>query len=104
MTAFANINAVILAGGLGTRLRPVVPDRPKVLAMINNRPFLSYILDQIEEIGVQNVLLCTGFKGNSIYETFGNVYKSLHLVYSLEVDPLGTGGALIKALPLVNSD
>jgi D-glycero-alpha-D-manno-heptose 1-phosphate guanylyltransferase len=60
VTVLSDITAVILAGGRGIRLRPVVADRPKVLAQILGRPFLTYLLDELEFAGLKKVVLCTG--------------------------------------------
>jgi NDP-sugar pyrophosphorylase family protein len=99
-----NITAAILAGGLGTRLRSVVADRPKVLAQVRGRPFLSYLLDQLESSGLKSVVLCTGYMGGLVQAEFGSSYRSLALTYSQELNPLGTAGALRLALPLVFSE
>ena len=90
----ASATAVILAGGLGTRLRSVVADRPKVLAPVGGRPFLSYLLDQIGAAGIRRVVLCTGYLGAQLRAAFGSSYGGLALVYSHEAEPAGTGGAL----------
>lgn len=89
--------AVILAGGLGTRLRSVVNDRPKVMAMIAGRPFLTRLLDQLIESGFQKSVLCTGYLADTIQKELGNRYQNLELLYSVEETPLGTGGALRQA-------
>jgi len=99
-----SVTAAILAGGLGIRLRSMVPDRPKVLAEIRGRPFLAYLLDQLRAIGVRYVVLCTGYLGEKIQTMFGDCYSDVHLVYSQESSPLGTAGALRLALPLFKSD
>ncbi len=93
------VSALILAGGLGTRLRTAVADRPKALAEIEGRPFLSYLLDQLLALGVRHVVLCTGYLGEQIEAAFGTHYGSLVLEYSHEAQPLGTGGAVKYALP-----
>lgn len=97
--SLANVPAVILAGGLGTRLRSVVADRPKVLATVHGRPYLAYLLDQLIGFGIRQVVLCTGYKGEQIHETFGDRYRTASLHYSQESEPLGTAGALRLALP-----
>lgn len=89
---------MVLAGGLGSRLRPVVVDRPKVLAEVRGRPFLTYILDQLDQAGLREVVLCTGYMADAIRKALGTGYKSLTLKYSNEIQPLGTGGALRQAL------
>ncbi|MGE5217846.1 MAG: HAD-IIIA family hydrolase [Chloroflexota bacterium] len=94
----------MLAGGLGTRLRSKVADRPKALAEVRSRPFLAYLLDQLVAAGCRTAVLCTGYLGEQISRTFGESYGSLHLIYSREQAPLGTGGALRLALPSIASD
>jgi NDP-sugar pyrophosphorylase family protein len=100
----SGVTAVILAGGLGTRLRPVFSQRPKALAEVLGRPFLEYLLDQIARWNIRNVVLCTGYLGEQIESYFHNQYKNLHLVYSKEPSPLGTGGALRRAWLFLQSD
>lgn len=98
------INVIILAGGMGTRLKPVVSDRPKVLAPVAGRPFLSILLDQIIRAGFKRVILCTGYMADQVEAEFGTRYKGLSIIYSKEDSPLGTGGALRHALPLISSE
>lgn len=98
------MTAAILAGGLGTRLRSLVADRPKVLADVLGRPFLAFLLDYLQSAGVKRVVLCTGYKGEQVHAAFGDSYGSLRLAYSHEPSPLGTGGALRLALPLLESE
>jgi D-glycero-alpha-D-manno-heptose 1-phosphate guanylyltransferase len=95
---------IILVGGLGTRLRAMVADRPKVLAEVHGRPFLAYLLDQVAAAGVQDVVLCTGYLGAQIQSCFGGSYKGMRLAYSQEPSPLGTAGALRLTMPLLRSD
>lgn len=99
-----NVTALILVGGLGTRLQSALPDHPKVLAPVAGRPFLSYLMDQLIIAGFRHVILCTGYKGEQIRETFGDQYKELNIQYSQEPEPLGTGGALQFGLPLIDTD
>jgi D-glycero-alpha-D-manno-heptose 1-phosphate guanylyltransferase len=101
----ADATAVILAGGFGTRLSSVVADRPKVLAEINGRPFLEYLFDQLSAAGIRGAVLCTGYLGQQVQETFGHSYREiLQLNYSREMEPLGTGGALRLAASSLRSD
>ena len=97
-------SAAILAGGLGTRLRSVVADRPKVLAPVAGRFFLTYLLDQLADAGFSEVVLCTGYLGEQLEEHFGSRFRRLRLHYSKEAAPLGTGGALRLALPMLGSE
>ncbi len=100
----SNATAVILAGGLGTRLRSVVADRPKVLAEVGGRPFIEILLDQLVVEGVKSVVLCTGYLGNQVQDRLGASYRAMALRYSREPQPLGTGGALRLALPMLETD
>lgn len=99
---FANekdlMEAVILAGGLGTRLRGVVDNVPKPMAPVNGRPFLSLILDELRKYNFKKAILAVGYKHRKIVEYFGNTYGSLNLEYVVEDVPRGTGGALLLAL------
>lgn len=102
--AWEEITAAILAGGKGSRLRSVVPDKPKVLADVRGKPFVAYLLDQLAWAGVKTVVLCTGYLGNQIPAVFGETYRGMDLVYSKENEPLGTAGALRSALQFFRSD
>jgi D-glycero-alpha-D-manno-heptose 1-phosphate guanylyltransferase len=104
MENLSTVSTVILAGGLGTRLRSIVDDRPKVLADVHGRPFLTYLLDQLLDYGVKSVVLCTGHRGDQVRTEFGDTYRGLGLAYSHEPSPLGTAGALRLALPLLESE
>lgn len=95
--------AAILAGGLGTRLRPVVNDRPKVLAEISSRPFLTYLLEQLVCSGIKSAVLCTGYIGEQVKSAFGDAFGSMRLSYSQESSQLGTAGALRLALSQIQS-
>ena len=99
----STIDVIILAGGLGTRLKPAVSDRPKVMATVAGRPFLSILLDQLSMAGFNRVILCTGYMADQVEMEFGPQYMGLSLIYSREKIPLGTGGALGNALPLISS-
>src|SRR5579884_2743856 len=93
------VTAAILAGGLGTRLRSRIADRPKVLAPVHGRPYLTYLLDQLADAGLRSVVLLTGYLAGQIRSAFGDSYAGLRLTYSSEPSPLGTAGALRQALP-----
>ncbi len=102
--SLAKVTAAILAGGLGTRLRAVVADRPKVLANVNGRPMLAHLLDQLARSGIKQVVLCTGHMGDRVRAVLGDSYAGLRLSYSQESCALGTAGALRLALPLFESE
>ena len=92
------MEAIILAGGLGTRLRTVVQDLPKPLAPVNGKPFLEYILDNLCKQGIQTVILAVNYKREHIQKYFKNNYKEMSIEYSIEKEPLLTGGAIKRAL------
>jgi D-glycero-alpha-D-manno-heptose 1-phosphate guanylyltransferase len=94
--------AIILAGGLGTRLREVVSDVPKVMAPVRGRPFLEYILDYLEKNIYTHVVLSVGYKHEVIREHFKDRYKSIRIDYAIEEEPLGTGGAIQMAFQYIN--
>jgi len=96
--------AVILAGGFGTRLRDVVADRPKVMAAVAGRPFITHLLDQLHDSGINRVVLCTGYQADYVRSGLGNNYRGVNLVYSVEDCPLGNGGALRHASGLMIGD
>lgn len=96
-----NIIAVILVGGLGTRLRSLVRDVPKPMAPINGRPFLEYQLEILKKSGVRKVIFAVGYMAEIIEKHFGNCWDEIAIAYSREETTLGTGGALIKASNMI---
>ncbi len=87
--------AVLLVGGLGTRLRTVVPSAPKPMAPVGDRPFLELLIRQLESQGIRNLVLCTGYLADQIEREFGDGSDlGVAIEYSKEPQPLGTGGAL----------
>ncbi len=95
------MEAVVLAGGLGTRLRAAVSDVPKPMAPVQGRPFLERLLDYWIGQGVRRAILAVGYMHDTIRRHFGEQYRGCAITYSIEHQPLGTGGALVQALPLV---
>lgn len=91
---------LILAGGLGTRLRAAVPDLPKPLAPVAGRPFLAYLLDRYEAAGMRRVILAIGYLGQHVEQAVGARWGAMDVVYSRESEPLGTGGAIAQAARL----
>ena len=94
MSDLSQVTAVILAGGLGTRLQKAVSNQPKVMAEVNGKPFLYYVLDQLAEVDIKRVVISTGYMADKIEKVIGFSYKGLKVDYSWEESPLGTGGAL----------
>lgn len=91
------MEAVVLAGGLGTRLREVVTDVPKPMAPIGDRPFLEILLDYWIGQGVRRFILSVGYKHELIQRHFGRSYGGVEIDYAVEQVPLGTGGGLLLA-------
>lgn len=89
--------AIVLAGGLGTRLRSVVSDVPKPMAIINGRPFLEHLLDYWITQGIRSFVLSVGYRREKIMEHFGRSYRTAEIDYAIESTPLGTGGGLLLA-------
>lgn len=89
--------ALILAGGLGTRLRSVVRDLPKPLAEVSGRPFLWWLLHYLERQGVEQVFLSVGYRHEMIQQCFGERFGAMQLHYVVEGEALGTGGAVLAA-------
>lgn len=98
------MEAIILAGGFGTRLKNKISDVPKPMAPIRGVPFLSYILDQLNRYGFKKVVLAVGFLHEKIIEYYGYQYKDILLDYSIEDEPLGTGGCVKNALKKTSDD
>lgn len=92
------MEAIVLAGGFGTRLREVVPDLPKPMAPIAGRPFLEILLTSLAKKGFKRAVLSLGFMADKIIDHFGDAYLGMELVYEVESQPLGTGGAVRAAL------
>lgn len=95
---------VILAGGLGTRLRPLVDDVPKPMAPVLGRPFVSWLVDAwlSLDFGFNQIVFSVGYKSEFICDYFGAEYKGIPVMYSAEQAPLGTGGALVMACRLID--
>ena len=96
------MQAILLCGGMGTRLRSVVSDRPKPMADICGKPFLQYLLEMLRDKGITEVIFALGYMGEMIEEYFqdGSAF-GLKIAYSYEEEPLGTGGAIRNALPKI---
>lgn len=98
------MEAIILAGGFGTRLQKVVNDLPKSMAMVNDKPFLEYLLNFLTGQGIDKVILSVGYKREMIQDYFKNRYKTLSIAYAIEDEPLGTGGGIVNALEQVEDE
>ncbi|AXS40639.1 sugar phosphate nucleotidyltransferase [Breoghania sp. L-A4] len=96
--------AIVLAGGLGTRLRSEVPDLPKAMAPVGDRPFLQHQLDFWIDAGIGRVILSVGYRRDVIINCFGDSYRNVPIEYAVEETPLGTGGGVLLASALLDPD
>ena len=92
------MEAIILAGGMGTRLRDTISDLPKPMAPVNGKPFLFYVLNWLKDYDIERIILSTGYRSESISDYFGGYFSGLPLEYVVEHKPLGTGGAIRFAM------
>jgi D-glycero-alpha-D-manno-heptose 1-phosphate guanylyltransferase len=90
--------AIILAGGFGTRLQSVVNDVPKPMAPINNEPFLNYVFDYLKYYQIEHVVLSTGYLADKIVEYYKTEFNGIKVSYAKEETPLGTGGGIRLAM------
>lgn len=97
-------DAIVLAGGLGTRLGKLTRDTPKPMLPLNGRPFLEYVLEYLCDAGVERTVLSIGYQKERIHAHFGSVFLGMKLAYCEEEIPLGTGGAILKAISLTSGD
>ena len=92
------MQALVLAGGEGTRLRPLTETTPKPVMPLAGRPFLSYMLDWLGSHGVEEVILSCGFLSDAVKRVLGDIYQGMRLRYVIEEEPLGTAGPVRLAL------
>ena len=99
------MQAILLAGGLGTRLRSVVSDRPKPMALIEGRPFMEYVTRELVRSGITDIIFAVGYKGSMVEEHFGDGEQfGFHASYAYEETLLGTAGASKNAGRFVTED
>lgn len=97
-------SAIVLAGGFGTRLQKVVSELPKPMAPVAGKPFLQYVLDYLDRQGINQTVLAVGYLRETIIQYFGDAYNGITIKYSVEDEPLGTGGAIKQACDLVEEE
>ncbi|HET6225338.1 MAG TPA: nucleotidyltransferase family protein [Bacteroidia bacterium] len=98
------MEAIVLAGGMGTRLQSVVKDVPKPMAAIKDKPFLYHVLTHLQRFSIEKIILSVGYKSEVIQSYFGNQFKGTPIEYAIEQEPLGTGGAIFMALQKINTE
>jgi len=104
MSSLSEIDALVLCGGLGTRLEGLMKGKPKVMAAFGSQPFLDIQLAYLKVNGFKRIILCTGHKAEGIEDYYRENSQGLIIDYSREEEPLGTGGAIKNAEPIIQSD
>lgn len=89
---------IVLAGGLGTRLRSVVADKPKCMAPVGKHPFLYYLLKYLKEQGITHVVLSLGYKSEQVIDWCKEAHLDIEISFVIEEEPLGTGGGILLAM------
>lgn len=99
------MQAIILAGGLGTRLKSVVNDRPKPMALIGKKPFVEYVIEGLIEFGIYDIIFAVGYMGDMIEAYFGKGERwNINICYAYEEELLGTAGAIKNAGKFISED
>ncbi|EAK5688907.1 nucleotidyltransferase family protein [Campylobacter coli] len=98
------MQAIILCGGLGTRLKSIIKDIPKPMAPINDKPFLEFIFEYLKKQGIKEVILAVSYKYEVMQEYFKDEFLGIKIKYSIEKEPLGTGGAIKEALKFIKNE
>jgi len=98
------MKAVILAGGLGTRLKGVITQIPKPMALIGEKPFLEYLLGKLDYSIIDEIILSVGYRYEVIESYFGDSFQNVPIKYSIENQPLGTGGGIRLALSKIQNN
>jgi D-glycero-alpha-D-manno-heptose 1-phosphate guanylyltransferase len=96
--------AIILAGGFGTRLQTVVSDLPKPMATVAGKPFLHFIVKQLIQQGIQRIIFSVGYKSEYIVDYFSNSNFGIEMLFQKESEPLGTGGGIKYAMQVCESE
>lgn len=96
--------AIILAGGMGTRLKTIISDLPKPMAPIMNVPFLTYQLNYLKHFGIKKVIFSVGYLSEKIIAHYNQFFENISIEYSIEKNPLGTGGGIRMAMSNLNED
>lgn len=95
---------IVLAGGLGTRLRSVVADKPKCMAPVGKHPFLYYLLKYLQEQGITHVILSLGYKSEQVIDWCKEANPDIEISFVIEEEPLGTGGGILLAMSKVKGN
>lgn len=99
-----NSTAIVLAGGLGTRLRPAIDQLPKCMAPVHGKPFIDFVVNSLQQQGIRQIIFSLGYLHEQLTAHLDQVFPNIEKIYSIEENPLGTGGAIAKACALANSN
>jgi D-glycero-alpha-D-manno-heptose 1-phosphate guanylyltransferase len=98
------MEAIVLAGGLGTRLAALLPELPKAMAPVNGSPFLEILLRHLAACGCTRAILSVGYRRETIQQHFGSQFEGIAMEYAIEEKQLGTGGGIRRSLSMVQED
>ena len=98
------MQAVVLAAGKGTRLRPLTDDKPKVLVEVDGTPLLEDVMDNLIEIGATEFVLVVGYMKEKIIERYGDEYEGIPITYAHQREQLGLAHAILQAEPHIDDD
>jgi D-glycero-alpha-D-manno-heptose 1-phosphate guanylyltransferase len=98
------MECIILSGGFGTRLGDISTHTPKGLLKVQGTPILNLVLESLRDHGFTKIILALGHLSDQIMDHFGSSFRDMQIVYSVEKEPLGTGGAVLEAMKLVEND
>ena len=98
------MKAVVLCGGLGTRLGDLTKDMPKPLLEVAGRPFMHHVLGKLAAAGIGDITLATSYHWDKIAQVYGTAWQGLAVRYSVEEEPLGTGGAIRQAMEVAHAE
>ncbi|MFD1562864.1 UTP--glucose-1-phosphate uridylyltransferase AglF [Haloarchaeobius amylolyticus] len=98
------MQAVILAAGKGTRLRPLTEDKPKVLVEVDGKPLLEDVMDNLIEVGATEFVLVVGYMKEKIIERYGDEYEGIPITYAHQREQLGLAHAILQAEPHIDDD
>ncbi len=96
------MKAVILAAGLGKRMKPLTDDRPKALVELKGKPLLEHVLSSLEKAGVEETVLVIGYRGEQVKKRFGSRFGKMKLSYVMQRIPMGTAHAVLQARKRIN--
>ena len=98
------MQAVVLAAGKGTRLRPLTDDKPKVLVEVNGTPLIEDVFDNLIDVGASELIVVVGYKAEQIIDRYGDAYRDVPITYTHQREQLGLAHAILQAEPHIDDD